>query len=148
LLSGASTVYALLIVARYRKELRRHDRRHAAMATALRRAGPAIIASGCTVIASLLILLVAELASTAGLGPVLAIGVAVGMLAMLTLLPALLVIFPRGVFWPYRPTYGSAEPTSRGLWARVGWAIAPRPRLRAGTPPPIPGVLALGLTRL
>jgi len=99
LVFGASTDYALLIVARYREELRRHDRRHPAMATALRRAGPAIIASGCTVIASLLILLAAELNSTKGLGPVLAIGVAVGMLAMLTLLPALLVIFPRGVFW-------------------------------------------------
>src|SRR5215510_6179921 len=148
LVFGASTDYALLIVARYREELRRHDRRHAAMATALRRAGPAIIASGCTVIASLLILLVAELASTAGLGPVLAIGVAVGMLAMLTLLPALLVIFPRGVFWPYRPTYGSAEPTSRGLWARVGWAIAPRPRLVWITTVVILGVLTIGLTGL
>src|SRR5215831_7479224 len=148
LVFGASTDYALLIVARYREELRRHDRRHAAMTTALRRAGPAIIASGCTVIASLLILLVAELASTAGLGPVLAIGVAVGMLAMLTLLPALLVIFPRGVFWPYRPTYGSAEPTHRGFWARVGWAIAPRPRLVWITTVVILGVLAIGLTGL
>jgi RND superfamily putative drug exporter len=63
----------------------------------------------------LLILLAAELQSTKGLGPVLAIGVAVGMLAMLTLLPALLVIFPRGIFWPYKPAYGSAEPTTRGL---------------------------------
>ena len=129
LVFGASTDYALLIVARYREELRRHDRRHAAMAEALRRAGPAIIASGATVIVSLLVLSVAELNSTKSLGPVLAIGVAVGMLSMLTLLPALLVIFPRGVFWPYRPTYGSAEPTTRGLWARVGWAIAPRPRV-------------------
>jgi len=148
LVFGASTDYALLIVARYREELRRHDRRHAAMATALRRAGPAIIASGSTVIASLLILLAAELQSTKGLGPVLAIGVAVGMLAMLTLLPALLVIFPRGIFWPYRPAYGSAEPTTRGLWARVGWAIAPRPRLVWVTTAVILGVLALGLTGL
>src|SRR5215468_2225781 len=148
LVFGASTDYALLIVARYREELRRHDRRHPAMATALRRAGPAIIASGSTVIASLLILLAAELQSTKGLGPVLAIGVAVGMLAMLTLLPALLVIFPRGVFWPYRPTYGSAEPTHRGFWARVGWAIAPRPRLVWITTVVILGVLAIGLTGL
>src|SRR5215831_7051325 len=129
LVFGASTDYALLIVARYREELRRHDRRHPAMAEALRRAGPAILASGATVIVSLLVLSVAELNSTKSLGPVLAIGVAVGMIAMLTLLPALLVIFPRGVFWPYKPAYGSAEPTTRGLWARVGWAIAPRPRV-------------------
>ena len=77
----------------------------------------------------MLTLSVAELNSTKSLGPVLAIGVAVGMLAMITLLPALLVIFPRGIFWPYRPAYGSPEPTTRGLWARVGWSIAPRPRL-------------------
>jgi RND superfamily putative drug exporter len=148
LVFGASTDYALLIVARYREELRRHDRRHAAMAEALRRAGPAIIASGSTVIVAMLTLSVAELNSTKSLGPVLAIGVAVGMLAMITLLPALLVTFPRGVFWPYRPAYGSAEPTTRGLWARVGWAIAPRPRLVWVTTAVVLGVLALGLTGL
>jgi putative drug exporter of the RND superfamily len=148
LVFGASTDYALLIVARYREELRRHDRRHPAMATALRRAGPAIIASASTVIIALLMLSFAELGSTQGMGPVLAIGIAVGVLAMLTLLPALLVIFPRGVFWPYRPAYGSAEPTTRGLWARVGWAIAPRPRLVWVTTAVILGILALGLTGL
>jgi putative drug exporter of the RND superfamily len=148
LVFGASTDYALLIVARYREELRRHDRRHLAMATALRRAGPAIIASGGTVVIALLMLSFAELGSTKGLGPVLAIGIAVGMLAMLTLLPALLVIFPRGVFWPYKPTYGSAEPTTRGLWARVGWRIAPRPRLVWITTAVILGILAVGLTGL
>src|SRR5215469_7182444 len=148
LVFGASTDYALLIVARYREELRRHDRRHNAMATALRRAGPAIIASGSTVIIALLTLSFAQLGSTKGMGPVLAVGIAVGMLAMLTLLPALLVIFPRGVFWPYKPTYGSAEPTTRGLWARVGWSIAPRPRLVWITTAVILGILSLGLTGL
>jgi RND superfamily putative drug exporter len=148
LVFGASTDYALLIVARYREELRRHDRRHPAMAEALRRAGPAIIASGATVIVSLLVLLAAELNSTKSLGPVLAIGVAVGMISMLTLLPALLVIFPRGVFWPYRPSYGSAEPTTRGLWARVGWGIAARPRITWITTAVILGILALGVTGL
>jgi RND superfamily putative drug exporter len=148
LVFGASTDYALLIVARYREELRRHDRRHPAMATALRRAGPAIIASGSTVVIALLMLSFAELGSTKGMGPVLAVGIAVGMLAMLTLLPALLVIFPRGIFWPYKPTYGSPEPTTRGLWARVGWSIAPRPRLVWITTVVILGILALGLTGL
>ena len=148
LVFGASTDYALLIVARYREELRRHDRRHPAMAEALRRAGPAIIASAATVVVALLTLSVAELNSTASLGPVLAIGVAVGMFVMITLLPALLVTFPRGVFWPYRPAYGSAEPTHRGMWARVGWGIAPRARITWITTAVILGVLALGLTGL
>jgi RND superfamily putative drug exporter len=70
------------------------------------------------------------------------------MIVMITLLPALLVIFPRGVFWPYRPTYGSPEPTTRGLWARVGWRIAPHPRLTWITTAVILGILALGLTGL
>jgi RND superfamily putative drug exporter len=148
LVFGASTDYALLIVARYREELRRHDRRHPAMAEALRRAGPAIIASAATVVLALLTLSAAQLNSTKSLGPVLAIGVAVGMFVMLTLLPALLVTFPRGVFWPYRPTYGSAEPTTRGMWARVGWSIAPRSRITWITTAVILGVLALGLTGL
>jgi RND superfamily putative drug exporter len=149
LVFGVSTDYALLIVARYREELRRHDRRHAAMAEALRRAGPAIIASGSTVILALLTLFAAELNATKDLGPVLAVGVAVGMLVMLTLLPALLVIFPRGVFWPYRPAYGSAEPTTRGTWARVGWGIAAtRPRVTWITTAVILGILAIGLTGL
>jgi RND superfamily putative drug exporter len=148
LVLGACTDYALLIVARYREELRRHDRRHPAMAEALRRAGPAIIASASTVVVAMLTLYAAELNSTRSLGPVLAIGVAVGMLVMLTLLPALLVILPRGIFWPYQPTYGSPEPTTRGMWARVGWHIAPRPRITWIATAVLLGVLALGLTGL
>ncbi len=148
LVFGASTDYALLLIARYREELRRHESRQRAMAVALRRAGPAIIASACTVIIALLTLLVAELNSTKGLGPVLAIGVGVGLLAMITLLPALLVIFGRWIFWPARPDYGSAEPTTRGLWSRVGRSIAPRPRVVWITTAVVLGVMALGLTGL
>jgi putative drug exporter of the RND superfamily len=128
LVLGASTDYALLLVARYREELRRYEDRHEAMAIALRRAGPAIIASAGTVIAAMLCLTIAESADISGLGPVAAIGIAVGLLAMITLLPALLVIAGRWVFWPLRPRYGSAEPTIRGFWARIGRRIAIRPR--------------------
>ena len=128
LVLGASTDYALLLIARYREELRRHEDRHEAMAIALRRAGPAIIASAGTVIAGMLCLMVAESADISGLGPVAAIGIAVGLLAMVTLLPALLVIVGRWIFWPLRPRYGSEEPTTRGFWARVGRRLAIRPR--------------------
>jgi putative drug exporter of the RND superfamily len=148
LVFGAGTDYALLLTARYREELRRHADRHQAMAVALGRAGPAIIASGSTVILSLLCLLVAELASTKSLGPVMAIGVAVGLLAMLTLLPALLVIVGRWAFWPRRPTLGSAEPTERGLWARIGARMARRPRVVWVVTAVVLGALALGLTGL
>ncbi len=128
LVIGASTDYALLLVARYREELRRHEDRHQAMAVALRRAGPAIIASGLTVVTGMLCLMAAESNDISGLGPVAAIGIAVGLVAMITLLPALLVVFGRWIFWPARPGYGSPEPTRRGLWARVGSAIGRRPR--------------------
>jgi len=148
LVFGAGTDYALLLTARYREELRRHQDRHAAMRVALRRAGPAVIASAGTVILSLLTLSLAELNSTKGLGPVLAIGVGVALLSMMTLLPALLVITGRWVFWPAKPGYGSAEPTTRGFWARTGRRIAVRPRVVWITTALILGVMALGLTGL
>ena len=148
LVFGAGTDYALLLTARYREELRWHQDRHEAMAVALRRAGPAIIASGGTVILSLLTLTIAELNSTKSLGPVLAIGVGVALLAMLTLLPALLVIFGRWIFWPVKPAFGSAEPTTRGFWAGVGRRIAVRPRIVWIATVVVLGVMALGLTGL
>src|SRR5246127_1567361 len=148
LVFGAGTDYALLLTARYREELRRHEDRHEAMRVALRRAGPAIIASAGTVILSLLTLSVAGLKSTRGMGPVLAIGVGVALVAMLTLLPALLVIAGRWVFWPVRPAFGSAEPTTRGFWARIGRRIAVRPRVVWITTALILGVMALGLIGL
>ncbi len=128
LVIGAGTDYALLLVARYREELRRHEDRHEAMAFALHRAAPAIFASAATVAVGMLCLSFAELNSTAGLGPVAAIGVTVTMLVMTILLPALLVITGRWVFWPKRPSFGSAEPTADGLWARMGRSISHRPR--------------------
>ncbi|MFF5312003.1 MMPL family transporter [Streptomyces massasporeus] len=128
LVFGAGTDYALLLVARYREELRRHEDRHEAMALALHRAGPAVIASGATVVLSMLVLLAAEMNSTSGLGPVAAIGVAVALVAMMSLFPALLVVFGRWIFWPVVPHYGSPDPTERGIWARTGRRIAQRPR--------------------
>jgi putative drug exporter of the RND superfamily len=128
LVFGAGTDYALLLIARYREELRRHGNRHEAMAFALHRAAPAIIASAATVVLGMLCLSFAEMNSTAGLGPVAAIGIGVGLLVMITLLPALLVITGRWIFWPKRPAFGSAEPTATGLWAKVGRRIAVAPR--------------------
>jgi RND superfamily putative drug exporter len=198
LVIGAGTDYALLLVARYREELRRHEDRHEAMAFALHRAAPALLASAATVAVGMLCLSIAELNSTAGLGPVNAVGVGVTFLVMVTLLPALLVVCGRWVFGPRRegqrtwvktgvgqavggiagvalgttlvgqggglealggilsglgvftafigvlvliqvaiehwtrvhsrPDFGSAEPNTTGLWARVGNRIAVAPR--------------------
>jgi RND superfamily putative drug exporter len=148
LVFGAGTDYALLLVARYREELRRHEDRHEAMANALFRAGPAILASAATVVAGMLCLLVAQLNSTYGLGPVAAIGILVALAAMLTLLPALLVICGRWVFWPVRPHYGSPEPTEQGVWARIGKRVAHRPRAVWITTVLILGAMAVGILDL
>ena len=148
LVFGAGTDYALLLVARYREELRRHADRHEAMMLALHRAGPAIIASAATVAIGMSCLMFAELNSTRGLGPVAAIGIVVGLLAMISLLPALLVACGRWLFWPVRPRYGTAEPTATGLWARLGGRIAVRPRIVWLVTAVILGAMSLGLLQL
>jgi RND superfamily putative drug exporter len=148
LVFGAGTDYALLLVARYREELRRHEDRHEAMALALHRAGPAVLASGATVVLSMLVLLAAEMNSTRGLGPVAAIGVAVALLAMMTLFPALLVVFGRWIFWPAIPHLGTPNPADRGVWARMGRRIAVRPRMVWGVTAVALAVCSLGLIQL
>jgi putative drug exporter of the RND superfamily len=148
LVFGAGTDYALLLIARYREELRRRADRHEAMAEALHRAGPAITASASTVALSLLCFLAAELSSSKSLGPVTAIGIALGLGVMLTLLPALLVVFGRWMFWPVPPTLGSPEPTERGVWARIGAGVARRPRLVWLVTAVVLGAVAFGMTGL
>jgi putative drug exporter of the RND superfamily len=148
LVIGAGTDYALLLVARYREELRRHEDRHEAMAFALHRAAPAILASAATVAVGMLCLAFAELNSTAGMGPVNAVAIAVTFLVMVTLLPALLVICGRWIFWPKRPVFGSPEPTARGFWARVGNRIAPNPRRVWVVTAGLLAIACLGLFRL
>jgi RND superfamily putative drug exporter len=129
LVFGAGTDYALLLVARYREELRIREDKHEAMAEALRRAGPAIIASGLTVIAALLCLTLAEVEGTAGLGPIGATGIAVAMISMLTALPALLVIAGRWAFWPFIPHVGDQKADeTHGAWRRIGERIGRAPR--------------------
>jgi len=139
LVFGAGTNYALLLIARYRDELRLVEDRHAAMAKALRGAGPAIIASGGTVVLSLLTLLFAQLTGNRALGLACAAGVVVAMLFALFVLPAALVLFGRGLFWPYVPRFGSENKAHHGLWFRLGTAVSRRPVAVA-----IVGALLLG----
>ncbi len=148
LVFGAGTDYALLLVARYREELRHHEDRREAIQLALRRAAPAIVASGSTVIAGLLCLMFAEVNGTRGLGPIGAVGVGVAMLAMLTLLPALLALLPRGIFYPFVPRPGDVDKVSetRGFWHTVGAKIERRPRTVWVGMTVALGICALGLT--
>ncbi|MGK5441616.1 MMPL family transporter [Micromonospora sp. URMC 105] len=149
LVFGAGTDYALLLIARYREELHRHERPWDAMKTAWRGAAPAIIASGATVIVSLLCLLLSSLNSNRALGPVSAVGIAATLLVMLTFLPALLLLGGRWAFWPRRPRVDQADPqTEHGIWSRVARFVARHARpvwlaTAAGL-----ALLTLGLTQL
>ena len=149
LVFGAGTDYALLLVARYREELRNIEDTHEAMWRTLRTAGPAVFASGATVAVGLLALTLSLIGSTAGLGPVSSLGVTVAMLAMLTILPAALLVVGRRAFWPFVPRVGvHADPATRGVWRRLGERVARRPRLTWIALSAALATLALGVVRL
>ena len=129
LVFGAGTDYALLMVSRYREELRRHEDKHEAIRVTLRRTSPVILASGATVMAALLTLSLAEVTGTSGLGPIGAMGIALAMVSMLTLLPALLTVFGRRAFWPFVPRFGTEGPDeTHGLWRRIAEWVGRGPR--------------------
>ena len=128
LVFGAGTDYALLLISRYREELRRFEDRHEAMEEALVRSAGAIAASAITVAIALLTLLFSTLESTRGLGPASAIGILCALFVILTLLPTLLVVAGRWIFWPFVPRFGTESHEASGIWSRVGRAIDRRPR--------------------
>ena len=128
LVIGAATDYALLLIARYREELHRHESRFDAMRIAWRGVVEPILASGSTVIVGLMVLLVSELSSNRGLGPVGSVGIAVSMVTMLTLLPALLLLVGRKVFWPRIPKFGDQDERMSGIWSKVANLVGSHPR--------------------
>ncbi|WP_030173027.1 MMPL family transporter [Streptomyces sp. NRRL S-813] len=148
LVFGAGTDYALLLVSRYREELRRHERPYDAMRAALRGCGPAVLASSGTVAAGLLCLLAADLNSSRGMGPLGTVGVLCALVAMLTLLPALLVLLGRRVFWPLVPAYGSTPKARRSLFAAMGSSAGRRPLTVLASGAVLLGALALGTLNL
>ncbi|KUO22281.1 hypothetical protein AQJ91_04715 [Streptomyces dysideae] len=148
LVLGAGTDYALLLISRYREELRCHERPYDAMRTALRGCGPAILASSGTVAAGLLCLLAADLNSSSGMGPVGMVGVLAALVAMTTLLPAVLVLLGRRVFWPVIPAFGSTPKARRSLFAAMGSSATRRPAAVLAGGAVLLGALALGTLNL
>ncbi|WME22889.1 MMPL family transporter [Brachybacterium sp. GU-2] len=134
LVIGAATDYSLLYVARYREALRENRSKRIATGVALRGTIEPVLASGGTVIAGLLCLLLSDLRSNSTLGPVAAIGIAFAMLAALTFLPAVLYALGRVAFWPRRPHYdpelsaSGTQATARGVWAAVARFVRRHPR--------------------
>ena len=130
LVFGAGTDYALLLISRYREELRRVDDRFEAMRTTVRRTVEPVLASATTVVVGLLILLLSVFPTTRGLGLACAVGVVIAVFAALVVLPFTLVLFGRWVFWPWVPHVGEpALVDTRSLWRRVGDQVSRRPVL-------------------
>ena len=149
LVFGAGTDYALLLVSRYREELRRHEDKREAVRVAMLTAGPAILASGLTVMAALLTLSFAEVTGTSGLGPIGALGIGLAMLSTLTVLPALLSITGRKAFWPFIPQLGThGVDATHGFWSRVAAWVDKGPRRVWIGATALLAVLCLGLTQL
>ncbi len=127
LVIGAGTDYALLLIHRYRQELGRRARTEDAMAAALRRTLPTLVASAATVTIAMLCLLTARSASLHGLGPVGAVAILSALLAEITFLPAILLILGRAVFWPRIPRDGLEGREDSRVWSAVGRGVARRP---------------------
>ena len=131
LVIGAATDYALLFISRYREELRHYEKPYQALIAGWKHSIEPIAAAGGTVIAGLLCLLLSDLNSNKALGPVGAIGIALAIISALTLLPSLLLVFGRKVFWPRIPHYQKlltqSEPEGK-LWKKVGQFVAEHSR--------------------
>lgn len=127
LVFGAGTNYALLLISRYREELRRHPDHRTALVAAVRNVGPAILASNATVVLALLTLILAVIPSTRSLGGCAACALVVAAVFVLLVLPPLLALCGRRIFWPFIPRAEPAPPAAVGVWQRVAEAVGSRP---------------------
>ena len=149
LVFGAGTDYALLLISRYRDELRVTRDRRDAMAIALGRTAEAVLSSATTVVLGLLTLLLSLFPATRGLGVACAVGVVVAATFALVVLPAALVVFGRWIFWPKVPYLGQVGlADSQSVWRRVGNAVAKRPAGFVTVTVIALGVMAGGVTQI
>lgn len=145
LVFGAGTNYALLLISRYREELQRTDNHRDALRTAVRHAGPAILASNATVVLALLTLLLASSPSTRSLGVQAASGLVVAAVFVLLVLPPLLALFGPKLFWPFIPKAGTEPLTTTGAWHRIADWVAHHAGRVAVAAIAVLAVLATGL---
>ncbi len=151
LVIGAATDYSLLYVSRFKEALHHTDSPFNATKVALKGSFEPIVASGGTVIAGLLCLLLSDLNSNKYLGPVASIGIAMAIIASLTLLPSFLVLASRVAFWPFAPKVDDASQTdqkARGIWPNVARFVNSNPRAIWVTITALLCVAALGASSL
>ena len=146
LILGAGTDYGLFLVYRFREELRAGAEPHAALVRALTRVGESITASAGTVIVALLTLLLASFGLYHDMAVPLAVGIAVMLLAGLTLLPALLALLAGVMFTAQRGVSRAVPgPDAPGRWGRVTAGAVRRPAVVLGCGVLIFGALALAV---
>ncbi|MDP2775036.1 MAG: MMPL family transporter [Nocardioides sp.] len=148
LVFGAGTNYALLLIARYREELRREESRYDAMRVAWTQAAPAILASSGTVVLALLCLGFADSPSSRNIGYGGAIGLVVAVVYALVVLPAAMTLFGRRLFWPFVPRVGQGNPAETGFWSKVATVVTGRPVLVSVAAVLVLAALALPLSGL
>lgn len=144
LVFGAGTNYALLLISRYREELQTSDDHRRALSAAWRKTAPAIIASNVTVVLALLTLVLAVIPGTHGLGIASAIGLLIALAAVLLLLPPLLAVCGRRVFWPFIPRAGAESRAGLG-WRRMAAQVVRRPVVALLSGTALLAIMASGL---
>jgi RND superfamily putative drug exporter len=127
-LYGIGTDYILFILFRYRERLRAGDDKKTAMIISVERVGEVIASAAGAVVVAFLVLLLASLGFFGSLGPALAIGVGVMLITSLTLVPAVVSLLGRFVFWPSKAWQKQPKAT---LSRKLGVLVGKRPALVA-----------------
>ncbi len=130
---GVGTDYCLFIISRFREEMRRPELK-SGIETTVSRIGPIIVASAITVVVAFLCLSVSKFEMNKTTGLALAIGIGVTLLIGLTLVPALMSIFGRKLFWPSKILASVTKEPKRDKkvwrwlsWDKIGEFIAKHP---------------------
>jgi RND superfamily putative drug exporter len=125
---GVGTDYCLFIVSRFKEELRKKERIEAQNHT-IKHIGLVIAASAVTVIVAFLSLGLSNFGMNQTTGYALALGVTITLLAGLTLVPALMSLFGKYLFWPAKKS-GAKREGGFG-WHTIGNWVSQHPLMTA-----------------
>ncbi len=139
-LFGIGTDYILFLLFRHREAMRSGLEVKPAVIDAMERAGEAIASAGGAVIVAFLALVLSSLSIFRSIGPALAIAVAVTLLAALTLVPALMTLFGKKLFWPSK---NWAQEPAGARFATIGAQLGKRPAVFAAASGLVLAVLAV-----
>jgi putative drug exporter of the RND superfamily len=123
---GVGTDYCLFIISRFREELMQSEGKNK-IETTMARIGPIILASAITVVIAFLCLSISKLGMTRTSGWALALGIVVTLIAGVTLVPALMSIFGKYLFWPAMKPPKPSTKKRRFGWAKTGEWISKHP---------------------